>query len=240
MTINSVERSCKFRNQPTFTMGKFKSLVKTIFTPKISNKLTKLKPDDTEYRIFGILGSLSDELSSENAQDPPQLATTLSSGTAVQSSMGPNFGLTPIACFVIFCLHFLDCDLEGIFRVLESYGWDATILDVARYIEQEGLIKYHETTGLRHGRTAYIRSPGTTLRIDFREWRPVHLAIRASSITALSPKEIMPVVTSDGHQIITVITDGELRCWSAGATWTVPCFWDEDPLAPPRPRFLSN
>lgn len=121
-----------------------------------------------------------------------------------------------MATFIIFCLHFLGCDMESIFCVLESYQLGGTIADVARYIKEEKLVQYHEIALPPDGRSVYNRGTDTTFIADFSQGRPVQLMVHASWISQLPSRKIVTVITLDGENIITIAVQGHLRC----------CSWD--------------
>lgn len=135
--------------------------------------------------------------------------------------------MTPVACLIVFALHFLGCDNWTIFRVLESYDLSTTLAAVARYIEDEAIPRHHElriNNPHRHRRT-YTRHTGTTLTIDWAQGKPEYLTINASCIAATSPRKIVNNVTPDDHQVVMVITDNQISC----------SFWKRMGLAyPPR------
>lgn len=156
--------------------------------------------------------------SSEYAQGSLR-ATTLTSMSqaAIESSMGWKWNFrSRIACYMIFCLQYLGCDIESIFRVLQSYNLGGTISDVARYIEEGQLLQHSETMYPPNCRKLYYRSTGTTLEIDFAQGKPVQLVLSANCISPLSSRKLVTIVTLDGQKLITVAVDGHLRI----------CTWD--------------
>lgn len=119
-----------------------------------------------------------------------------------------------MATFIIFCLHFLGCDTKSIFCVLESYQLGGTLADVARYIEEEKLVQYHQIIPPPDGRSVYTRGTETIVKMDFYRGRPVQLMVYASWISQLPSRKIVTVITLDGENIITIAVQGHLRCCS--------------------------
>lgn len=141
-------------------------------------------------------------LSSGNTQDSP----------AFQSLVGINFGnfRSPIAAFMIIALQYAGCDVDSIFRVLQSYDQGGTIFDVARYIEEERLPQYR-LGSCADGQIAHNQRTGT-ITIDHAEGRPVRFVVTARWIEALIPNGIVIATTPDGREFITLVLEGELQC----------------------------
>lgn len=148
------------------------------------------------------------DFSSLNTQGPRR---AISSFETISTPLSMEFR-SPTACFMIFCLHFLGCDVESIFRVLDSYDLGYTISEIVRFIEEEDLIQYKEILApVPERRMTYTRSTGTILTVDFAQGRPEMLVVSATCISALSPRKIVNNVTPDGRQVVTVIVEGQLQ-----------------------------
>ena len=148
------------------------------------------------------------DFASEKVLDSPLLAT--SSAARVFKS--------PIACLMIDCLQFLGCEVEDIFRVLESYDMGGTISDVACYIEEEEFSQHHEFDAHLESQMTF-GTEGMT-KVDFDEGKPVRLVVSAGWIPPLSPKETVSI-RAGAQEIITKFVGGEFRC----------CSWDEKDLS---------
>lgn len=120
----------------------------------------------------------------------------------------------PIADLIISGLQYLGCDIESIFRVLQSYEMGGTILDVARSIEEGHIRQYHGFIIPPDGRRIRHRSWGGTITIDFAKGKPILFEINSSRISTIYPNEIVSAATGDDRQIVTRISDGQLRCWA--------------------------
>lgn len=167
--------------------------------------------------------------SPENAQDSPQ-TTDRSDVIALARKFN-----TYAAQLIMVGLRYLDCDIESIFSVLESYDQGGTVLDVARYIEAQNILPYHEIfpRGVavgdpqkepslldrtpNHQRTYNTGTRDTTFVVDYARELPVKFVAKSRYIRTLFPREIVSVGTSDGQKIITIVVDGQVRC----------CSWDE-------------
>lgn len=168
--------------------------------------------------------------SPENAQDSPQ-ATERPNLRALAMKFN-----TATAELIILGLQYLGCDIESIFSVLESYDQGGTVFDVARYIEAQNLIRYHEImlrgVAVRdpqeepslldpippdYRRTSFTVRRGTAIAVYYARGLPIKFEADARYIRTLFPREIVSVGTSDGQKIITIVVDGQVRC----------CSWDE-------------
>lgn len=148
--------------------------------------------------------------SSKKARGTPPTAKS-SFKSAVRSLKDESLR-SSTACFMIICLHFLGCKTESIFRVLESYDLGYTIMDVARYIKDEDLFQHSNILDPPHDYSnTCSRNPKITLTVEFAQARPIELKVSASCIPSLSPRNIVNAVTSDGQQVVTVMTKGQLR-----------------------------
>ncbi|MCJ1269049.1 hypothetical protein MMC22_008937 [Lobaria immixta] len=150
-----------------------------------------------------------------NAQDTLPGTISSSLATTNPASAGSNFR-SPVACLMIFCLHFFWCESEDIFRVLESYGMGGSVSDVDRYVQEEQFPRYDEMGPPPDGRRVYTRSTAITLTVDFAHGWPMQVEIGACWISALFPHTIV-VVEADDRRIVTSVVDGHLRC----------CVWEE-------------
>lgn len=173
-----------------------------------STPATMDSTDSTELMFF------------DDAPDP-QPATTSSSRADVNSSMEPE-PLSPTVAYMIFCLRYLGCNVDSIFRIIESYRLDINHAGVARYIKKHGLIEHHQSMNAHpSGREILSRSNGNTLTIDFVEGKPVELVVSCDSVSALSPYKTVTIVTEEGQEISTEVTDGKLRFLADGTKWAV-------------------
>lgn len=128
----------------------------------------------------------------------------------------PQTSGSSLACFIVFCLHFLGCDIENISHVLEAYDVGDTIVDVASYIEQEQLVRFYEITTPQGDQRTRIRSSDTRVTVDYVQGIPEQLEVKGPRILTSSPRDMVTVVTSDGQKILTMVVGRRFRC-RAGA-----------------------
>ena len=151
--------------------------------------------------------------SSENAQDPSP-AATFSSEAAVEP-LEPGFRST-IACFMIFCLHYLACELDVISQMLASFDLHSSRLNIARYIEDAKLLRYDQITGSPNTRRTFNNGPRFSLTVDFAQGRPVQLIATGGLFSTFSSGKMVSLV-SNGRKIVTIFVEGHLQF----------CSWDE-------------
>ncbi|MCJ1423706.1 hypothetical protein MMC29_001590 [Sticta canariensis] len=122
-----------------------------------------------------------------------------------------------LARFIIFCLHFLGCDIENISHVLEAYDVGDTIVDVASYIEQEKMVRFHQIPTPQGDQSTYTsRSSGTIVTIKYAQGRPERLEVKGPRDLTSSPRGVVTAVTSDGKKIITMAAGRRFRCRAGG------------------------
>lgn len=156
-------------------------------------------------------------------------SSSFSDEPATESSAEQHFS-SPIAFLIIKCLRYLGCELSSIFRVLQSFDLGGTPSDVARYIHEEQLPQYHEDEPRPDGSVTFIQryyeyetrpySSITSSQSPSDYWisvvsaqgRPVLLAVCHSRIMGLIPREIVCADTPDDRKIVTIVTEGLLRC----------------------------
>lgn len=152
--------------------------------------------------------------SSENARDSSPAATSPSS-EAVAQPLEPGFRST-IACFMIFCLHYLGCELDIISQALESFDLHSSSLNISRYIKDANLLRYDEITGSPDTRRTFNRGARFSLTVDFAQGRPVQLIATGSLFSTFSPSKTVSFV-SNGRKIVVIFVEGHLQF----------CSWDE-------------
>ncbi|MCJ1427657.1 hypothetical protein MMC29_005561, partial [Sticta canariensis] len=157
--------------------------------------------------------------SSENTQDPSPAAA---SSEATVQPLETGFRFT-IACFMIFCLHYLGCELDIISQVLASFDLGSSRLNIARYIKEAKLLRYDEMTGAPNTRRTFNRGTRFSLTVDFAQGRPVQLIATGGLFSTFSLGKMVSFV-SNGRTIVTIFVEGHLQF----------CSWDErDVFAPP-------
>lgn len=156
---------------------------------------------------------LSNPKSSRNLSKISSTAMDLLSENTLPSA-AKNFS-SPIACLMIIFLHYLGCDVESIFHVIQAHDLGGTVSDVTRYIE-EGQLSQYEFQSRPDGRQTYTNGRGYKITIEFANGRPVRYVMSSDQIRTIFPSEIVSATTPDGRQIITIVREGQVRC----------CAWD--------------
>lgn len=133
-----------------------------------------------------------------------------------------NSTLRTLAYMIIFSLRYYGCDVESIFRVLRSYGFNDTRDSIARYIEEDKIIEHlDEHWHPNEGKKVHTRRMGmgitfTVVAIDFARGLPTKIKINCRRLPALTPTEYINVQAADGRKISTSVTSGQVLCQICG------------------------
>lgn len=133
-----------------------------------------------------------------------------------------NSTLRTLAHMIIFSLRYYGCDVESIFGVLKSYGFDDTKDSIVRYMEEDKIIQHldehwHPNEGKKlHTRRMGMGITFTVVAIDFARALPVKIKIYCRRLPALTPTEHIIVQAADGRQISTSVTSGQVLCQICG------------------------